>query len=189
MASVTLTTTSYVVLGLVQECEPATAYELKAFADRSIGYFWDFPRSQIYAESTKLVTAGLLDEEQEASGRRRRALSLTGAGRTALSEWVGTPSDAVSEIRDRGLLQLFFSQAVDADALAELARHQSAAHRTRLAEYVAIAAGFGEDAANDPTRVSLEAGLRFERLFVEFWDGIATTPPTRTPNWRRQRAQ
>lgn len=188
MASVTLTTTSYVVLGLVQECEPATAYDLKAFADGSIGYFWDFPRSQIYAEANKLVAADLLDEEQEPGGRRRRTLTLTDAGRAALSSWVGTPTDAVSEIRDRGLLQLFFSTAVDADAVVELAHHQAAAHRQRLAEYEAIATAFPEHAGNDPTRMALEAGLRFERTYAEFWDGIAAAPPARAPNWKDETA-
>lgn len=173
--------TSYVVLGLVHHRGPATAYDLKAFADGSIGYFWDFPRSQIYAESTRLVELGLLDEDQETGGRRRRMLSLTDSGASALRDWVATPSDAVAEIRDRGLLQLFFASAVDADDVVTLAEHQLRAHERRLEDYERIAATFDNDvdaARDDPTRVVLEAGLRYEHMSVEFWSAIIRTPPT-----------
>jgi DNA-binding PadR family transcriptional regulator len=171
MATPHLTTTASVVLGLVSEREPATAYDLKAFADVSIGYFWDFPRSQIYAEVAKLVEAGLLDEEQEESGRRRRHVRLTPAGRAALAEWVAHPVDTIPEIRDRGLLQLFFSRSLPDSDVAELARHQVSAHQSRLAEYEGIRGAIG-DGLDDPTRTALELGLRLERLYVEFWTEV-----------------
>ncbi|MDQ3739110.1 MAG: PadR family transcriptional regulator [Actinomycetota bacterium] len=177
-ATVRLTTTSFVVLGLVHHRRSATAYELKAFADDSIGYFWDFPRSQIYAESTRLVRLGLLDEDQEPSGRRRRMLSLTEPGAAALRAWVATPFDDVAEIRDRGLLQLFFASAVVADDVVTLAEHQLRAHRRRLANYERIAAMFRPGDGDDPTRVVLEAGLRYERMSVGFWSEIIRRPPT-----------
>jgi DNA-binding PadR family transcriptional regulator len=173
--------TSYVVLGLVQEREPATAYELNALADRSIGYFWEFPRSQIYAESARLVELGLLNEERELEGRRRRILTLTDAGRRALSKWVATPDDDVGERRDSGLLRLFFSRAVTEDDVRELARHQLAAHEARLAEYEQLAAQFEPESERDPRRIVLESGLRFERSFVEFWAGLVKRPPVSPP--------
>lgn len=176
MASVTLTTTSHVVLGLVQQIGPATAYDLKAFADISVGYFWDFPRSQIYAETVKLVEAGLLDEEQEAGGRRRRTLTITPAGRAALVAWASTPHDEVAEIRDRGLLQLFFADAISDDALGELARAQRDAHRRRLADYERIAADVPPDTADSRTLLVLTAGRRLEALYVELWSRLAERP-------------
>ena len=176
-----LSMTSYVVLGLVQEREPATAYELNALADRSIGYFWEFPRSQIYAESARLVELGLLNEERELEGRRRRILTLTDAGRRALSKWVATPDDDVGERRDSGLLRLFFSRAVTEDDVRELARHQLAAHEARLAEYEQLAAQFEPESERDPRRIVLESGLRFERSFVEFWAGLVKRPPVSPP--------
>ncbi|CAN5466378.1 PadR family transcriptional regulator [soil metagenome] len=176
-----LSMTSYVVLGLVQEREPATAYELNALADRSIGYFWEFPRSQIYAESARLVKLGLLNEERELEGRRRRILTLTDAGRRALSKWVATPDDDVGERRDSGLLRLFFSRAVTEDDVRELARHQLAAHEARLAEYEHLAAQFEPESERDPRRIVLESGLRFERSFVEFWAGLVERPPVSPP--------
>ncbi len=176
-----LSMTSYVVLGLVQEREPATAYELNALADRSIGYFWEFPRSQIYAESARLVELGLLNEERELEGRRRRILTLTDAGRRALSKWVATPDDDVGERRDSGLLRLFFSRAVTEDDVRELARHQLAAHEARLAEYEQLAAQFEPESERDPRRIVLESGLRFERSFVEFWAGLVERPPVSPP--------
>lgn len=179
--SARLSMTSYVVLGLVQEREPATAYELKALADRSIGYFWEFPRSQIYAESARLVELGLLDEEREAQGRRRRILTLTQAGRRALSAWVATPDDKVGDLRDSGLLRLFFSRAVSEDDVRRLARHQLAAHQARLGEYEQLAAQFEPASERHPRRIVLESGLRYERSCVEFWAGLVETPPVIPP--------
>src|SRR5881227_593256 len=71
-----MSASSYVVLGLVEQCGTATPYDLKRMVDVSIGYFWDFPQSQLYAEAARLVGLGLLVEEQEPSGRRRRLLSV-----------------------------------------------------------------------------------------------------------------
>src|SRR3954452_14411418 len=108
-----MSASSYVVLGLVEQCGTATPYDLKRMVDGSIGYFWDFPQSQLYAEATRLVGLGLLEEEQEATGRRRRLLRVTDAGVDALRAWVATPTDAPSEVRDLGLLKLFFADTVD----------------------------------------------------------------------------
>lgn len=175
--STRLSTTSYAVLGLVNELGEATPYDVKMMADTSIGYFWDFPRSQIYAEAARLVDAGLLAEEREEAGRRRRLLRLTDSGQRVLADWVGTPVDEQSEIRDMGLLKLFFSRVVDADAVVELAHHQLSVHRRRLHEYGQIADRIGADAATDPTRTVLEAGLRFEQMITDFWEQVSKSPP------------
>src|SRR6478672_2267938 len=69
MSSPQLTPVSYVVLGMVAE-GATTSYDMKQKASRSVGYFWNFPHSQLYAEPGHLVELGLLDEEREAEGRR-----------------------------------------------------------------------------------------------------------------------
>ena len=57
MTDVHLTPTSYVVLGLVSRMQPVTSYEMKRRVGISIGHFWPFPHSQLYAEPTRLVQA------------------------------------------------------------------------------------------------------------------------------------
>ena len=77
MSSVRLTPTSYVVLGLIEACQPATPYELKQVAQQSIVNFWSLPHTQLYSECSRLAKEGLLDEQRENSGRRRRVYQLT----------------------------------------------------------------------------------------------------------------
>jgi len=171
VVSPSLTPTSYVVLGLVGAFGPCTSYNLKQFVSVSIGYFWPFPHSQLYAEPVRLTELGLLKEEQETTGRKRRTYKLTPAGREALGDWLAEPNDEPTEIRDLSVLKLFFgAQAEDGD-VAAIARHAVDAHRRRLAEYEQIARNTGIEAHQ---RKTLEMGLEFERMAIAFWEGVAT---------------
>jgi PadR family transcriptional regulator, regulatory protein AphA len=53
--------------------------------------FWPLPHSQLYDEPARLAEAGLLVEQREQLGRRRRIYHLTDTGRGALREWVRDP--------------------------------------------------------------------------------------------------
>lgn len=172
MSSPQLTPVSYVVLGMVAE-GATTSYDMKQKASRSVGYFWNFPHSQLYAEPGHLVELGLLDEEREAEGRRRRVYTLTAAGRKALDDWLREPTSEQPQIRDAGLLKLFFGEELSADEVAELARAQEEAHRARLAVYEAKAG----TVINPKHAAVVRAGLLHERTFAEFWRDISATPP------------
>src|ERR671937_1200150 len=110
MSNPQLTPVSYVVLGLVAQ-GATTSYDMKQKAARSVGYFWHFPHSQLYAEPARLVELGLLAEEQERGGRRRRTYTLTKAGKTVLDGWLRRPTSEPTQGRDTGLLKLFFGAA------------------------------------------------------------------------------
>jgi DNA-binding PadR family transcriptional regulator len=142
---------------------------MKQTAARSVGYFWSFPHSQLYAEPTRLAQLGLLAEEQEPSGRRRRVYSLTPAGREALDEWLREPTSEQPQIRDTGLLKLFFGEGLSPDELAALARAQEEAHRARLAVYQEKA----QEIDHPQHAATLRAGLLHEQLFVDFWRDVA----------------
>jgi len=164
-----LTPTSYLVLGLVGRMGECTSYDMKRFVSLSIGYFWTFPHSQLYAEPVRLAELGLLTEEQEPTGRKRRLYRLTDAGRDALKAWLGEPTDEPTEIRDLAVLKLFFGSQSNPTEIRELARHAADAHRRRLAEYEAIA---GIPDIEEHERRTLEMGLRFERTAVEYWEEL-----------------
>jgi PadR family transcriptional regulator AphA len=162
-----LTPTSYIVLGLLAWAEPATPYELKRRIEDSVGNFWSLPHAQVYSEPARLAAAGLLTEEQEASGRRRKLYARTAAGRRALEEWVAEPTAELTELRDPGLLKLFFG----ADPAA-LANEQLAAHEAQLSRYEAISQRPGRAMPSGP-KLALEAGMAHEREWVRFWRGLA----------------
>jgi PadR family transcriptional regulator, regulatory protein AphA len=175
VSDVQLTPVSYVVLGLVAE-GATTPYDMKQTAARSVGYFWSFPHSQLYAEPARLAELGLLNEQRESSGRRRRVYTLTSAGRQALDEWLREPTSEQPQIRDTGLLKLFFGKDMTPDELVVLAHAQEEAHKARLAVYEEKAPGIADQPQHAAT---LQAGLLFEQLFVDFWRGVAdgTTRP------------
>ncbi|MEJ3651515.1 PadR family transcriptional regulator [Actinomycetes bacterium KLBMP 9759] len=167
----TLSASSYVVLGLLDRFGPSTPYKLDGTIRQSIGNFWIFPRSQLYAEAARLVRNGLVVEQREAAGRRRRLLSITTAGRAAFRQWLTSPSSGPTEIRDDGLLRLFFHDDGQADAVRRLATEQLAAHRERLATFEALRATAGLEPGSPPAS-TLELGLRFERTVVAFWEEV-----------------
>lgn len=163
-----LTPTSYVVLGLIEAIGSATAYDLKLAARQGVGNLWALPHTQLYSESARLSVAGLLREKREEGGRRRRVYRLTPAGRKELSIWREDTSSATGwELRDPGLLKLFFG--TDPALLAEA---QLEAHRAQLAEYERLRDVAGE-AMPSGMLMALEAGIGHEREYLRFWGAIA----------------
>jgi len=173
MSSGALTTTSYVVLGLVEQHQPATAYDLKQRAQMAVVNFWSVPHTQLYTETARLASVGLLQEEREDGGRRRRIYRLTPAGRDALDAWRAEPTEELFALYDPGTVKLFFG----ADP-ARVAAAQLVAHQRKLAEYEAHHAQLS-DAGTDTElpvargiRLALESGIGHERQFVRFWSGL-----------------
>ena len=162
-----LTPTSYIVLGLIEQAGEATSYDLKQLVAASVGNFWSVPHSQLYAEPKRLAGAGYLSERSEPGGRRRRLLSLTERGRDALEAWREEPTADLPELRDPGLLKLFFGG--EQLALAVVRRD---AHRAKLAEYEARRQADTGEGPRGPW-LALEAGIAHEREWVRFWSSLA----------------
>jgi DNA-binding PadR family transcriptional regulator len=160
----TLTPTSYLVLGLLAREGPSTPYDLKRHVAATIGHFWTFPHALLYTEPPRLTHLGLVTEEREPDGRRRRIFAITDAGRAALRGWLARPSREPTQLRDAGLLQLFFADLGSSAERRELALAQLAVHQEVLA-------GYQEERGVETARDSSEAGVRT----VEQWRG-ATLP-------------
>ena len=160
-----LTETSYIVLGLIEKIGPATPYDLKRMAEVSTFNFWAVPHTQLYTECGRLATGGLLSEQREQSGRRRRIYRLTKRGRRALAVWLAEPTEELEELRDPATLKLFFGGDP-----ARLAAAQLAAHQRKLRAYEQLHA----EATDWPRgwRLALEAGIGHERESIRFWGGI-----------------
>lgn len=166
-----LSTAAYTILGLLSVQGPRTIYELKGFIEVSIGNFWPFPHSQMYAETKRLEQAGLIDVEAETGGRGRRTLRITPTGRAALDDWWAALETPPAEIRDTGLLKLFLADPADHAGIVALAEQQQAAHRRRLEEYERLSNVLGDE--RGPSFATLRMGLSYERASIEFWASIA----------------
>lgn len=169
---INLTPTSYIVLGLLANAGEATPYDLKQMVAGSVGNFWSVPHSQLYSEPERLARGGYVRERRERGGRRRKHYSLTAKGRKALEKWLATPAEELIELRDPGILKLFFG----ADSR-ELGAAQLDMHRRRLAAYERLrdTGRAGGVAAESGPLLALEAGIGHEREYIRFWSKIAET--------------
>lgn len=168
-SSPALSPVEVVVLGLVRAAGSATPYDLKAGVAGSLGYFWEFPHSQLYAAPDKLVQRGLLRVEQEDGGRRRKSYSTTSDGEAALTSWLADPPTELPEYRIPALLGIFFG--ADERAIAE---RMVPLHRERLAEYERIMAAADAAPADAPQgpRKALRAGMLAERAWLEYYEEL-----------------
>lgn len=154
---------------LVRAGGEATPYTLKQMAARGVANLWSVPHAQLYTEPDRLARAGLVEEAREPGGRRRRVYTITDAGRAAFEAWLRTPASGRGELRDPGLLQLFFG----ADP-AVVAPPQLTVHADKLAEYCTLWDGYAAEMPSGQ-RLALEAGIAHEREWVRYWGALA--PP------------
>ncbi len=161
-----LSATSYIVLSLIDAAGEATPYDLKRAVALALGNFWSVPHAQVYAEPERLSEAGFLSERREQGGRRRRYYKLTAKGEKALAAWLAEPTAEMAELRDPGILKLFFG----GDPV-PLATAQLSVHRERLAELEELARRVD---GNTPAgfELTMLAGLGHEREWVRFWERV-----------------
>ena len=176
-----LTSTSYLVLGLLAREGPSTPYDLEGHVRATLGNFWSFPHTLLYSEPNRLAGLGLVVEERETAGRRRRVFAITSAGRDALEAWLDTPADQPTELRDPGLLQLFFGDLASADSRLRLAEQQLAIHQAKLDAYredlrlerQVVGSGRGQRTVEHWRGETLPMGIRYEGAAVDFWADVA----------------
>ena len=192
MSTEQLTPTSYLVLGLLAREGPSTPYGLERLVAATLGNFWSFPHTLLYSEPAHLGSLGLVTEARETDGRRRRMFAITQAGLEALAAWLGRPVHASTELRDLGLLQLFFMDLASDEARLRLAEAQLEVHGAKLSDYqedarieVASVARDGRPLLAGRRTVehwrgaTLPMGLLYERAAVEFWGDVATRSAAR----------
>ena len=134
-----LSSTAYVILGMLG-WRPMTGYEIKSMVDRSTRFFWAASYGQIYPELRRLAERGLIEGEKVPRGRRRRNVyRLTPDGRRELRVWLRREPE-VFELRDEGLLKLFFAEAAGPEAATEALDAKRRTHERTAARLVEIEA-------------------------------------------------
>jgi len=187
MSSERLTPTSYLVLGLLAREGPSTPYELERHVGATLGNFWSFPHTLLYSEPARLAGLGLVTESREEAGRRRRVFTITEAGLDALRAWLDRPHAEPTQLRDLGLLQLFFADQGPPAGRLRLAAQQLTIHRAKLMAYDEDASlerrpgvsGRGQRTVEHWRGETLRMGLLYERAAVEFWEDVAENKPAR----------
>jgi DNA-binding PadR family transcriptional regulator len=154
----------------------SSGYAVKKAADASTRFFWPASLAQVYPELAELEAAGLLSRCEDPHGARARsAYSLTPQGEAALREWLRSyrPAHAPVQLRDDGLLRLFFADALSPDerrALVARLRERAAAAEAHLRNEIVPAAEQLARAAGGPRGPEIVARLGADTYgFIERW--------------------
>src|ERR1051325_9370427 len=116
-----LSATAYVILGMVRG-GAKSGYEIKALVDRTTRFFWAASYGQIYPELKRLSEIGLIEGvDSPTGGRRRTVYEITADGEAELKAWLRQPPSTY-ELREEGLLKLFFADALPHEEAVEILR-------------------------------------------------------------------
>jgi len=159
-----LSATAYVILGLVRK-EARSGYEIKAVVDKSTRFFWAASYGQIYPELKRLAAAGLVvGVDSPTGGRRRTVYEITADGEAELKAWLRLPP-ATFEMREEGLLKLFFAGALGRSEAVEIVRTMRAHREAVNAQLRAMEAEKAENDDPFPLMV-LRSGIEFTEWFA-----------------------
>jgi DNA-binding PadR family transcriptional regulator len=161
-----LSPTAYVILGLVSR-EPRSGYEIKAVVDNSTRFFWAASYGQIYPELKRLAEAGLLKgAEAPTGGRRRTVYAITADGEEELKAWLRQPPETY-EMREEGLLKLFFANALPPEEAAEILRAMRA-HRLAVAAQLRAIEPVAAQKEDPFPLLVLRGGIEFTEWFADW---------------------
>jgi DNA-binding PadR family transcriptional regulator len=161
-----LSPTGYVILGFVRN-EPRSGYEIKALVDNSTRFFWAASYGQIYPELKRLSEAGLITgSDSPTGGRKRTVYEITADGEEELRAWLRQAPETF-EMRDEGLLKLFFADALPREEAVEILRAMRAKRLAVNEQLQAIKDLKGE--IEDPfPMIVLQGGLEFTQWFADW---------------------
>jgi DNA-binding PadR family transcriptional regulator len=165
-----LTATGRVILGMIA-LGRQTGYDIKSLVDKTTRFFWAASYGQIYPELRRLEERGLVRSRPEPTGARARTVyELTEAGRAALEGWLASDTEQFYELRDEGMLKLFFSDSVPERRIANIRAMRERQER-KLAQLRALephaAEGAGKQAVSGPY-LTLQLGISFTECFIEW---------------------
>ncbi len=169
----------HAILGFLQE-QPLTGYDLKTQCfDVSVANFWPADQAQIYRTLDRLEEQGWTTSALEIQRERpnRKVYSITEAGRAELARWLAAPQPLPVH-REPFLVQLYFAAELPDETILSLLEGQVGAHEAQLRAYDEVPLpppdGPGADRALTLVRLTLELGLRSERMYLDWLrDAIA----------------
>jgi PadR family transcriptional regulator, regulatory protein AphA len=154
----------YVILGALS-WGPRSGYEIKQLVDKATRFFWAASYGQIYPELRRLEAAGLVAGAADPQGGRRRTrYTLTPEGHARLREWLVDES-AGYELRDEGLLKLFFADALEPGERLDVVRALRADREAVLAQLRALER---LGVARSSPALVLDYGIRKHEWMVEW---------------------
>jgi PadR family transcriptional regulator, regulatory protein AphA len=161
---VELSPTGRVILGMLA-AGTRTGYDIKQIVDRSTRHFWAASYGQIYPELKRLESAGLVISRAEPTGgRARQVYEPTDAGREALENWLDSGEEPLYELRDEGMLKLFFSDFTSPE---QRIANLRAMHERAERKLAALRELEGKGGSCGPG-MTLQLGIAITRCYAEW---------------------
>lgn len=164
-----LTAPAYVVLGMIG-LGARSGYQIKRAVEQSIRFFWTISQVQIYPSLAQLEQAGFITGKAEPAGNRpRRVYDITSAGQATLRQWLRRAEPLPFELRDIGMVKLFFADALPEDDARQLLHAVRRRGEERLATLAAIepAATAAEQEGNLYPLVTLRMGIAYHQAMID----------------------
>lgn len=179
-----LSPTAYVVLGMLRH-EPRTGYEIKRVVDNSTRFFWAASYGQIYPELKRLSEAGLVKGiDSPTGGRKRTVYEITADGEAELKDWLRQPPRTF-EMREEGLLKLFFAGVLPREEAVEIVRAMKEHRLAVAAQLREMEPGKAASQGDDPfPLIVLRGGIEFTEWFADWCERmeeqiLQAAPPER----------
>ncbi len=164
-AGLGLSPSARVILGMIA-LGNNTGYDIKRVVDHSTRLFWAASYGQIYPELRRLEDRGLVaGSSQPSGGRARTVYELTPMGEEALRGWLSAQDDPQFELRDEGMLKLFFSDSLPERRIENLALMR-ALHERKLVQLDEIARSAKE--MHDGPRLTLQFGTALTQWMINW---------------------
>jgi DNA-binding PadR family transcriptional regulator len=161
-----LSATAYVILGMIRS-QARSGYEIKATVDGTTRFFWAASYGQIYPELKRLSEAGLVvGIDSPTGGRRRTVYEITADGEEELKAWLRQPPETF-EMREEGLLKLFFADALPRDEAVEILRAMRA-HRLAVNRELRAIEPMAQEKEDPFPLIVLRGGIEFTDWFAEW---------------------
>ena len=153
-----------------------SGYDLKKFADDSLGYLWAPSKTQLYVVLRRLVADGLVEVRDVRQVHRpdKQLYRIAAAGRSAVREWLERDEEETDPDRSTFMLKFFFGRQAAPEAM----RRQLAAFRDAYAQRLAVyeeidrTAG-GRETRDTYTRLALHYGIARAQAAVTWADAAA----------------
>lgn len=155
-----LPATSWAVLGMLAFNEEVSGYDIKKWANWTVGHFyWSPSYSQIYSELKRVESLGLATSHvQHDNGLRgRRMYRITQAGRDAVSQWSREAPVDPPMLKHSVLLRVWLGHMNDPDRLKEI-----------LQEHIAYVDKMRKQVAADARGASLEPAWAYPRIAMNW---------------------
>jgi len=161
-----LSATAYVILGMIRGA-PKSGYEIKAAVDGTTRFFWAASYGQIYPELKRLSEGGLIrGVDSPTGGRRRTVYEITADGEDELVAWLRQPPTTF-EMREEGLLKLFFAGALPPAEAVEILRAMRA-HRLAVNKQLRAMEPMAAEKDDLFPLTVLRGGIEFTEWFADW---------------------